>query len=499
MQMTSDDSEGGALEGAHGEGSPPLGRSGANRRARCWRAMGLALVVSLVALAPGVSVAQANAPAANLDLIRERMARHVGTLAYLWGWPVVDMTRQMHNETHRVAPDQVIAAPVNHFYRYERLMTPSTGGELRAPNNDTLYFGGWFDLAAEPVILQVPDTGGRYHMMALTDFFNEVTHLSRRTQGTQAQVFAMVGPGWKGTLPPGVKPVPMATNQVWILGRMAVASEQDLPAALDLVRRYWSAPLSQWRRDQPPPVPPAPQGESLDPIRSLQFFEVLNRWLRSNTARPDEGALLGMFDQIGFGPKSSFSVARLDAATRRGLESALEDGQALLKATTNRPLKDVRNGWIFPLALGDYGHDYLSRANVAYAGYANRPEESAYPSRVVDESGRLLTGARRYRLHFAPGQLPPAGAFWSITAYDLATMQLIENPLRRYSLGDRTPGLKFNADGSLDLHIQQEPPAQGTSNWLPVGPRPYFLTVRIYEPAKSVLDGSYRLPPLLDH
>lgn len=465
---------------------------------RRWRAAGLALMMAVAALAPGPSVAQADASAANMDLIREQMARHVGTLAYLWGWPMVDLTRQMHNETHRVSPDQVIATPVNHFYRYERLMTPSSGGELRAPNNDTLYFGGWFDLTAEPVILQVPDTGGRYHMMALTDFFNEVTHLSRRTQGTQAQVFAMVGPGWKGTLPAGVKPVPMATNQVWILGRMAVASEQDLPAALDLVRRYWSAPLSQWRRDQPPPVPQAPTGQSLDPIRSLQFFEVLNRWLRSNTVRPDEGALLGLFDQIGFGPRSHFSAARLDAATRRGLESALQDGHALLKASTNRPLKDVRNGWIYPLAMADYGHDYLSRANVAYAGYANRPEESAYPSRVVDGAGRLMTGARRYRLHFAPDQLPPAGAFWSLTAYELATMQMIENPIRRYSLGDRTPGLKFNADGSLDLYIQQDPPAHGTSNWLPVGTQPYFLTVRIYEPGKSVFDGSYKLPPLLE-
>lgn len=207
--------------------------------------LALCLALAAATLAPTAATAQADARTANVALIREQMARHVGTLAYLWGWPMVDMTRQMHNETHLVAPGQKIAAPVNHFYRYEHRMTPATASELRAPNNDTLYFGGWFDLTAEPVILQVPASNGRYHMLALTDFFNEVTHLSRRTHGTQARVFAMLGPGWKGTLPPDVVPVPMATHQVWILGRMAVASEADEPAALALVRRYWAAPLSQ--------------------------------------------------------------------------------------------------------------------------------------------------------------------------------------------------------------------------------------------------------------
>ncbi|MBL0089875.1 MAG: DUF1254 domain-containing protein [Ideonella sp.] len=418
------------------------------------------------------------------------------------GWPMVDMTRQMHNETHRIAPQQPVAAPVNHFHRREALVTPSTSGELRAPNNDTLYFSGWFDLSAEPVIVQVPDTADRYYTLAVTDFFNEVTHLGRRTTGTRARVFALVGPGWTGELPPGVTAVPLATSQVWILGRMLVDGERDFPVALDLVRRIGSAPLSQWRRDAAPAVlpdvPSLPAGQRLDPMGSLEFFAVLNRWLRVNAARPDEGALLGLFDQIGVGPRSVFSAAALDAATRRGLERAIADGQALLKASAQRPLKDVRNGWIFPLALADYGHDYLSRAGVAFGGYANRPEETVYVARTVDDAGRLMTGARRYRLYFPPGGLPPVGAFWSISAYDLRTLALIDNPLRRYSLGDRTPGLRLQADGSLDLRIQKDPPAEGLANWLPVGEGAYLLVVRLYEPQAAVFDGRYKLPPLLE-
>ncbi len=264
-----------------------------------------------------------------------------------------------------------------------------------------------------------------------------------------------------------------------------------------LLRGFWSAPLSQFTRGTPP-TPPAPvDAAAIDPHDSLDFVTVLNRWLRANDARPDEGALLGLFDQVGIGPNSEFAVDRLDAATRRGLERALTEGRALVRATAQQPLPDVRNGWIFPLGLPDYGHDYLMRAGVAFGGYANRPEETAYVARTVDDAGQLMTGAARYQLHLEPAQIPPAGAFWSLTAYDLKTFNLIENPLRRYSLGNRTPGLQKNTDGSLDLYLQQQAPVEGASNWLPVGDGPFFLVMRIYEPARSVFDRSYRLPPLL--
>jgi hypothetical protein len=191
-----------------------------------------------------------------------------------------------------------------------------------------------------------------------------------------------------------------------------------------------------------------------------------------------------------------FDAAALDPATRRGLEKGISNARAMLRAAGNVPLPDVRNGWIFPLGLADYGHDYLSRAAVAAGGYANRPEESTYAARTVDDAGQPMTGAQRHHLHFRPEHIPPAGAFWSLSAYDALTRNLIENPIRRYSIGDRTRGLRKNADGSLDIHISRERPADGASNWLPVGEGPFYLVVRIYEPGPAVFDGSYALPPL---
>ena len=437
-----------------------------------------------------------DARAANVALIEEQMAEHVGTLAYLWGYPMVDMSTQMWNETHRVAPDQPRLAPVNFFHRSEFLVTPATAGNLRAPNNDTLYLSGWFDLAQEPVIVHVPDTQGRYYTLGVTDFFNEVTHIGRRTTGTAEGYFALVGPGYEGKLPEGVKPVRVATNQAWILGRILVDVEADFPQALALMRGFWSAPLSQWKRGAPPAVPAAAAAPRIEPRESLEYFAVLNRWLRANRVPAAEEALLALFDQIGVGPKSDFDAAKLGEPARRGLEKAIANGRALLRAASQSPMPDVRNGWIFPLGLADYGHDYLRRANVAFGGYANRPEESTYAARTVDGAGQLMTGAKRYRLHFTPAEIPPAGAFWSLAAYDLQTRNLIENPLKRYSIGDRTPGLQKNADGSLDIYIQKDKPAAGASNWLPVGEGAFMLVVRIYEPGPAIFDGSYKLPPL---
>jgi hypothetical protein len=389
-----------------------------------------------------------------------------------------------------------VIAPLNAFHRREYLVTPGSAGNLRAPNNDTLYLSGWFDLGREPVIVHVPDTAGRYYTLAVTDFFNEVTHIGRRTTGTAEGYFALVGPDFDGQLPEGVKPVRVATNQAWILGRILVDDERDYPRALGLMRDVWAAPLSEWRRGKPPAPAAVSEAPPRDPRDSLEYFAVLNQWLRANRARDDEGALLAQFDQIGVGPASRFDAATLDAATRRGLEKAIANGRALLRAASQRPLPDVRNGWIFPLGLADYGHDYLMRANVVYGGYANRPEESTYAALAVDGSGQLMSGAKRYRLHFTPAEVPPAGAFWSLIAYDLKTMSLIENPIRRYSIGDRTPGLARNADGSFDVFIQKEPPAAGTANWLPVGDAPFMLIVRIYEPGPGVFDGSFRLPAI---
>jgi hypothetical protein len=144
--------------------------------------------------------------------------------------------------------------------------------------------------------------------------------------------------------------------------------------------------------------------------------------------------------------------------------------------------------------IADPGFDYLLRAEAARGGYVNDPRESIYPAAITDDRGEPLQGDRRYQIRFAPDALPPVDAFWSITAYDRATSQLVPNPIDRYNIGDRTPGLVYDADGALTLHLSSSEPPDGPANWMPVPATPFHLVLRMYLPRAQALDGTYAPP-----
>ena len=208
-----------------------------------------ALAVIGLGLAAGAAVAQPADPRQlAADQVEEMQAIHAGTLGYLYGFAAVDMLQTKHKETHRITPDQQVLAPVNDFHRFAALVTPETAGSLRAPNADTLYLSGWFDLGAGPMVIRAPDTGGRYYTLAITDLYNEVQHVGRRTTGTAARDFALVGPRFEGRLPKGLTAVRVPTDVVWVLGRVLVRGADDLPAAAALLERFEALPLADWRR-----------------------------------------------------------------------------------------------------------------------------------------------------------------------------------------------------------------------------------------------------------
>src|SRR5581483_10260389 len=103
------------------------------------------------------------------------------------------------------------------------------------------------------------------------------------------------------------------------------------------------------------------------------------------------------------------------------------------------------------------------RANVALVGLAALPNAEAMYMRPVvpGEPGTFIASDAVYRLSFAKGQFPPVDGFWSLTMYEVTPEKqafLTANPLNRYSIGDRTPGLTTNADGSLDIWISRTDP-----------------------------------------
>jgi len=157
----------------------------------------------------------------------------------------------------------------------------------------------------------------------------------------------------------------------------------------------------------------------------------------------------------------------------------------------------IRNGWmIMSDGVGVFGNAYVKRAIIARLGLgANPPEDAIYPLLQTDADGNALDGANRYRIHFEPGRLPPAGAFWSVTMYD-ATGYQAANDLHRFAIGDRDD-LVFDADGSLDLWIQHERPTDDkVANWLPAPTGELAVTMRIYEPGEELFSGAWVPPPV---
>lgn len=153
------------------------------------------------------------------------------------------------------------------------------------------------------------------------------------------------------------------------------------------------------------------------------------------------------------------------------------------------------NGWTTIVGCGESGNGLFLRAACANKFPAvNVPQEAMYWTTSVDGVGHTLSGQHDYILHFPAGQLPPNRAFWSLTMGD-AYNHFVPNPIHRYSVGERS-GLAPNANESVDIYIQNTPPAGHESNWLPAPSGNFILWLRVYLPGPAVLDGTYKVPPV---
>jgi hypothetical protein len=155
------------------------------------------------------------------------------------------------------------------------------------------------------------------------------------------------------------------------------------------------------------------------------------------------------------------------------------------------------NGWTTIFGCGEPGNDMLFKAACANKLPAvNVPQEAVYWTTSVDGAGQKLSGQHDYIMHFPAGGLPPNNAFWSLTMGD-AQNHFVANPINRYSVSDRS-GLVPNADGSIDIYIQNAAPAADESNWLPAPAGNFTLWLRVYLPGQTILDGEYKVPPVVE-
>ena len=432
-----------------------------------------------------------------------------GIDAYIFGYPLVTMEMTRRVMTNVREPEST-RAPMGQFVRM-RQYPDASYRDVTAPNADTLYTTAWVDVGAEPWVLSLPDAHDRYYLFPMLDGWTDVFQVpGKRTTGTGAQTYAITGPGWKGTLPAGVKEYKSPTSIVWLLGRIyCTGTPEDYAAVHKLQDEISLVPLSSYGK----PYTPAPgvvdpsvdmKTAVRDQVNALSvddYFTLLAQLMKNNPPAAADKAMVAKMAKLGIVPGQPFRSDHLGPLAKDAFS-------VVPKMAVDRIMRHMKegiltgdlkfhDGWLYLPDTGVYGTKYLQRAFVTAIGLgANRSKDATYPTSEGPGILGSYNGDKKYVMHFPKGQLPPVDGFWSLTMYDKDYF-FVANPLNRYSISARQ-NLKSNADGSVDLYIQNENPgADKESNWLPAPKDKFILMMRLYWPKEttpSILNGTWLVP-----
>ena len=432
-------------------------------------------------------------------------ARAIAKEAYIYGFPLADSYRiQYAYFVNREDPEY--KTPWNQIENTARVYTPDDRA-IQTPNADTPYSWLGLDLRAEPIVLTVPPIEkGRYFSIQLIDLYtHNFDYIGSRTTGNDGGSFLVAGPGWKGDAPAGIKQVFQSETQL----AMAVYRTQLFdPADIEKVKAiqagYEVQPLSAFL-GQPAPKA-APPIDFIQPLtrdeltKSPRIFQQVNFVLQFCPTHPSEQALMARLARLGIGAGQTFDISRFPPETREAIGQGIADAWADFAALKKR----AESGEVGTAdTFGTREHlknNYLYRMAAAVLGiWGNSAEEAIYPTYHVDADGQALDGSHRYVLRFAPGELPPARSFWSLTMYELPESLLVANPNDRYLLNSTMlADFVRDPDGGITLYVQHDSPGKAREpNWLPAPEGPFVVVTRLYWPEPEALDGTWKQPPMM--
>lgn len=441
---------------------------------------------------------------------QERASRVYQTAfdAYIFGYAMMvsDITCKVRTAVPAYDPPTA-RAPFNQPAMF-RVLLDASFTDVKRANVDTLYSSACLDVSKEPVVISHPDMGDRLFMLPLLDLSTDVFAApGTRTTGNKAASYAIVGPRWTGKMPGNVMRIDAPTSIVALLGRISISDKNEVAAVNALQDKISIVPLSRFGKpySHPPKVavdatidaktPPPDQVAAMD---GVTYFGKLAELLKANPPHANDSPIMQRLEALGFKRGKSFEAKKLSQADVAEINRAAKDAQTYIERQYTTEWARTVNGWQVLTEGGTYGTHYLLRALVAYGlwGY-NVPEDAIYPNTRVDGDRQLLNGAKRYVIRMSKDQIPPVNAtgFWSLTMYTKDGF-FVANPLGRAALrGER---VKSNADGSVDLYIQAEPPgADKESNWLPAPKNADFeVQFRLYHPKREALDGRWAPVPV---
>jgi hypothetical protein len=438
--------------------------------------------------------------AAASNALDEEGAYRMGLQAYVYGYPLIYFARLRYQR-------MVVGDPMlkrrhrwGEWLHRSVVVTPDVVG---APQTDILYSNMWLDLHSEPYILTIPRMDGRYWSVQFCDLFGTTFGLPNHRSLPNGGRVAVVGPNWSGQLPGGIDLILHANMpESFNVLRLFFANEQDRLKAIDYQQQFQVAPLSAYLAGKT--SVPGIAGNLSQPLMPeqdpLADFKTLQAMWQECPPPAADAALIAPYAAIGL-TAGAQGFDELTVEVLRGMQRAERDArQQVIDASRSIGGARTANGWTVPkLSIGYYDDaDYLYRAAVALAGTVALPvAENPYYTLQKDDSRAFLSGDGRYELHFSADQIPLVGAFWSLHAYS-PRYTVIDNPINRYAIGDRTPGLQYDADGSLTVYLQaSDPGSEKRSNWLPIKQGELFwLITRGYEPQGAMKELRWSGPRL---
>jgi len=402
--------------------------------------------------------------------------------AWIYGLPLIENAR-----TRKEVMDGGTAP--NALLHMRGFTTPKNQF-VTTPNNDTLYSRSWLNLSDGPVRVTLPKTGTRYLSVAFMDMYtNNFAVIGTRTTGGDGGTFTIVGPEQATDDRLAIR---SPTPWVWMLIRLLADGEGDLPAANRL--------LDGFRVEGPRAAAPKRTYATRDAPWDA-YFSSVQALIVENPPRATDDRLFDAVAPLGLGARGGFDARRFSPAQAREIEAGIAAAKVMMRSARRQGA--LVDGWIYPKAnLGDFGQDYFYRAQVALGGLAALPRVEAMYMRPLGPDGRIpFDSAQSWVLSLPANGMPPVDSFWSLTMYQArpdGQFFFFDNPINRYAIGDRTPGLRRSADGGLDIWMTRTDPGPARrANWLPTPPSGDFGVVfRAYLPKAELLDGQYHLPSL---
>jgi hypothetical protein len=395
-----------------------------------------------------------------------------------------------------VGPDKI--SPIYHY--------------VVAINDDTLYVSSYLDLSGEPVILTIPNSPAdlSYSVLMLDPYGDKISQsvITPPAPGT----FALYGPGFKGTLPTDVTPVPLPLNHLALIFRVdKFTNRVDLTSEADCFRRkVRTEPLCAYLgRTCPPGTPPGGVADIVreaafafpfkttadtliarDPIFFLRMLQIA---VLSKKTPPMSHELRELSD------KFNALFAKLNAEQSEFARGTRAAHHAIVHDYLNNT---GPTNWITYTNIGIWAPDeYIQRSSITqFIQYANDHQAAAYYHAFKDRDGSPLDGTDPdgYVLKFSAQEIPVAKRFWSVTAYTPEAIELVPNSANKYLVASYTPGLETNEDdGSISIYMARDLPAGvNPANWLPIPAGSFNIMLRVYGPEGRVENNTY-VPPAI--